>query len=136
MNTSIDNEASNKLDWSSVTLVSSPAERPASTFGIRRSGVELENADLAAAREFGQKRRQTALGALGANPNCKSAATARSWLAGDPLRWRGRRVQHRSSRAVFTVRQVYHSGRVELKKTFMLYLTTVQAIRAEYEPAT
>lgn len=131
----MDTAAGDRMDWSSLKVVNSPAERTASTFGIRRSGVELENADLAAAREFGLKRRQGASGAQDANPNSKPAATARSWLAGDPFRWRGRKIQHRTSRTVFTVRQVYHSGRVELKKTFMLYLTTVNAIREDYEPA-
>lgn len=31
--------------------------------------------------------------------------------------------------------EVFHSGKVELKKTFILYLTTVNAIQEEYEPA-
>ena len=135
MNISIDYTAGDKLDWTALSLVSSPAQRPASVFGSRRSGTELENADMVAAREFGQKRRQGATGAQVACHNSKSGVPARSWLGGDPFRWRGRKIMHRASGAVYTVRQVFHSGRVELKKTFMLYLTTVNTIREDYEPA-
>jgi len=127
-------DTDNKPGWSSLTVVNSPVERPAPAFGIRRTGSNLENDDMAAAREFGLKRREPVSGAHGANP--KAAGGAPGWLAGDPFRWGGGRSRQRRSRTVFTVRQVFHSGRVELKKTFMLYLTTVNAIRAEYDPAT
>ena len=57
----------------------------------------------------------------------------RDWLSGDPFAWRGRKIRHRKTRAIYTVRQVFMSGRVELQKSFMSYLTHVITIQKDYE---
>ncbi len=62
-----------------------------------------------------------------------SSKTRRDWLRGDPFGWRDRKIRHRKTRVVYTVRQVFKSGRVELQKSFMSYLTNVRTIQKDYE---
>jgi hypothetical protein len=59
-----------------------------------------------------------------------------SGLESDPAQWRGRRIRSRKAGAVYTVRQVYRSGRVELEKSWMGYASDVKTIRDEYETYT
>jgi hypothetical protein len=56
-----------------------------------------------------------------------------SWLMGDPVTWRGRKIRSRRTGAVYVVRQVYRTGRVELEKSWMTYFSNVENIREEYE---
>jgi len=57
----------------------------------------------------------------------------RTWLMDDPSRWPGRRVRNRRTGTLYLIRQVFKSGRVELEKSWMTYLTNVATVRAEYE---
>jgi len=57
----------------------------------------------------------------------------RNWLTGDPAKWVGRKVVKRMTGAIYTVRQIFKSGRVQLEKNWMTYLTDVATVRKEYE---
>jgi hypothetical protein len=54
-------------------------------------------------------------------------------LDSDPIDWRGRKVRKLSNRQTYTIKQVFRSGRVELERDWMTYLTDVETIRDEYE---
>lgn len=63
-----------------------------------------------------------------------TSRTRRNWLLGDPFAWRGRKIRHRKTRAIYTVRQVFlKSSRVELQKGMMSYQTHIITIRKDYE---
>ena len=53
---------------------------------------------------------------------------------GEPNGWIGRKVKCRAKAAVYTVRQVFRNGRVQLERNWMSYMTDVQTIRKDYEP--
>ena len=55
------------------------------------------------------------------------------WLARDPSEWIGRKIRHRLNGKVFVVRNTFPNGRVELEKSWMMYLSFVWTVRAEYE---
>src|ERR1043166_2510692 len=55
------------------------------------------------------------------------------WLARDPSEWIGRKIRHRLNGKVFVVRNAFPNGRVELEKSWMMYLSFVWTVRAEYE---
>jgi hypothetical protein len=57
----------------------------------------------------------------------------RNWLMTDPQRWIGRRVRSRRKNTVYTVSEVFNTGRVKLERNWMTYLTDVQTVRVEYE---
>jgi hypothetical protein len=63
----------------------------------------------------------------------KAPQPVQSWLAGDPFGWIGKRVRSRKTGAIFTVRNAYRNGRVELEKSWMTYSYAVETIRAEFE---
>jgi hypothetical protein len=53
----------------------------------------------------------------------------------DPLEWRGRRIRKMSNRQTYTVKQVFRSGRVELERDWMTFITDVDTILDQYESA-
>lgn len=123
--------------WSSLVVVEETAatDRPSQINKPAAGGLpwktasEIERADYEAARQLGIKRRK--------EQSMKEGCAAKTgkghtWLEEDPIKWRGRKIRSRKSGDLFTVRQVFRSGRVELQKTFMLYLTNVEVIRADY----
>lgn len=63
----------------------------------------------------------------------KSELSGRSWLARDPFEWLGRKIRSKKTGIVFTVRNVFRNGRVELEKSWMTYSYTVEIIRADFE---
>jgi hypothetical protein len=58
---------------------------------------------------------------------------SRSWLDDDPYNWVGRKIRNRASRTTYTVRRVLKNGRVELEKSWMVYLFDVDTIRRNFE---
>ncbi|MDE3068776.1 MAG: hypothetical protein KGJ60_14680 [Verrucomicrobiota bacterium] len=58
-----------------------------------------------------------------------------NWLQDNPRRWAGKKVQCKKTDVIYTIHQVLGSGRVILEKRWMLYTSTVQVIRRDYEPA-
>lgn len=57
------------------------------------------------------------------------------WMANNPLRWRGKQVLNKKNGRTYTVREVMPRGQVELESKGVLYTSTVQIVRADYEPA-
>jgi hypothetical protein len=55
------------------------------------------------------------------------------WLGREPAEWVGKKIRHRLNGKVFLVRTVFPNGRVELEKSWMMYLSFVWTVRAEYE---
>ena len=55
------------------------------------------------------------------------------WLGREPIEWIGRKIRHRLNGKVFVIRNVFPNGRVELEKSWMMYLSFVWTVRAEYE---
>ena len=62
------------------------------------------------------------------------ANTARTWLAGDPFQWVGKRIRSLKCGATYTIRNVFKNGRVELEKSWMIYSSSIDAVRSGYEP--
>ena len=58
----------------------------------------------------------------------------RTWLAGDPFQWVGKKIRSLKSGATYTIRNVFRNGRVELEKSWMTYSSNIDAIRSGYEP--
>jgi hypothetical protein len=58
----------------------------------------------------------------------------RNWLLGEPYGWIGRKVRNRSNASIYTVRQIFKNGRVQLERNWMSYSTDVQTIRIKYDP--
>lgn len=56
-----------------------------------------------------------------------------NWLMGDPQQWVGRKVRSRRNFAIYTITQVYKTGRVKLERNWMTYLTDAQTVRTQYE---
>ena len=63
----------------------------------------------------------------------KRARPDPGWLARDPSEWTGRKIRHRLTGKVYEVRTVFVTGRVELQKSWMTYMSHVWTIRAEFE---
>ena len=63
----------------------------------------------------------------------KRARPDPGWLARDPSEWSGRKIRHRLTGKVYEVRTVFVTGRVELQKSWMTYMSHVWTIRAEFE---
>ena len=123
-------------DWESLVLVSTcsrPNGRSASAPVSRMTAAEIERADYEAARELGVQRRKETVrqeAKVGSTSNLGSG-----WLKEEPRQWRGRKIRSRSNKAVYCIRQVFNSGRVEMEKTFMLYNSNVDTIRKDFDPA-
>jgi hypothetical protein len=64
----------------------------------------------------------------------KRARPDMGWLARDPSEWSGRKIRHRLTGKVYEIRTVFVTGRVELQKTWMTYMSHVWTVRAEFEP--
>jgi len=58
----------------------------------------------------------------------------RNWLMAEPEGWVGRKVRSLRKFGVYTVSEVYKTGRVKLERNWMTYLTDVRTVRSEYEP--
>ena len=127
-------DQNNDLDWSALVPVGiRPARQTPTAPAARMTSSEIEQADYEAARQLGEQRRVQA--GRPTNPaagNAQSKNTARGWLQDDPRQWRGRKIRSRSNQAIYTIRQVFNSGRVELEKTFMLFNSNVETIRKDY----
>ncbi|TAK91621.1 MAG: hypothetical protein EPO07_19705 [Verrucomicrobia bacterium] len=63
----------------------------------------------------------------------KAEPASQSWLARDPFEWVGRKIRSKKTGTVFTVRNVFRNGRVELEKSWMTYSYTVEVIREDFE---
>jgi hypothetical protein len=63
----------------------------------------------------------------------KSPQLPQSWLDRDPFEWIGKKVRSRKTAAIFTVRNVYRNGRVDLEKSWMTYSYPVETIRTDFE---
>jgi hypothetical protein len=63
----------------------------------------------------------------------KAELLGQSWLARDPFEWVGRRIRSKKTGTVFTVRNAFRNGRVELERSWMTYSYTVEVIRADFE---
>ena len=124
-------------DWASLVLVSSVKQvrRVTPTPAARLTAAEIERADYEAARQLGQQRRMQANGMTEQQAKAAKEAAGRGWLAGDPRQWRGRQIRNRNNQSLYSIRQVFNSGRVELQRTFMLYISDVATIRKDYSPA-
>lgn len=59
----------------------------------------------------------------------------RTWLDDDPITWLRRKVRSRKNGSIYTVRQVFRNGRVELEKSWMTYSSDIQNIRTSFETA-
>lgn len=58
-----------------------------------------------------------------------------NWMTSNPMRWRGKKVLNRKNGQTYLVRDVMPRGSVELEKKGVLFTSNVQAVRADYEPA-
>lgn len=63
----------------------------------------------------------------------KKAPVNLGWLARDPSEWEGRKIRHRQTGKVYTIRTVLNNGQVELEKSWMMYWSNTCTIRAEFE---
>jgi hypothetical protein len=81
--------------------------------------------------QYSNARRQSV---SGATTGVKRSAAPRTWLEGDPFNWMGRRVRHLRTSAIYKIRQVFKSGRVEMEKAWMTYSSDVNSIRVNFEP--
>jgi len=122
-----------------------------SQYERRRTAADIERADLEAARQLGQRRLAERENIeRKASPNAGAAATAAApepevqeieepttiaygWLQEDTRRWCGRKIRHRKTRNVYTIRQVFKSGRVEVQKSLLLFSIDMEDIRRDYE---
>ncbi|HWX19617.1 MAG TPA: hypothetical protein VN578_06895 [Candidatus Binatia bacterium] len=66
----------------------------------------------------------------GANPRDEK----HNWLMTDPQEWVGRKVRSRRNFSVYSVSQVYKTGRVRLERNWMSYLTDAETVRTQYDP--
>ena len=57
----------------------------------------------------------------------------RNWLMADPEEWVGRKIRSQRNSVIYTVNQVYKTGRVRLERNWMMYLTDVETVRTQYE---
>ena len=120
----------------------SEAGSPSSGFGSLRE-YNLDMPDTLPGEENGPK-------AADLSKNClKRAAEAKNklanargskktnlnlgWLGREPVEWIGKKIRHRLNGKVFVIRNVFPNGRVELEKSWMMYLSFVWTVRAEYE---
>jgi len=51
----------------------------------------------------------------------------------DPQEWVGRKVRSRRNFAIYTVSEVFKTGRVKLERNWMTYLTDAQTVRTQYD---
>ena len=51
----------------------------------------------------------------------------------DPQEWVGRKVRSRRNFAIYTVSEVFKTGRVKLERNWMTYLTDAETVRRQYE---
>ena len=65
----------------------------------------------------------------------KQPGRVRTWLEGDPFRWVGRKIRRKKDGKTYTVENVFRNERVELERSWMIYWSNVQSIRADYEAA-
>jgi hypothetical protein len=63
----------------------------------------------------------------------KKSEIKRNWLMGEPQTWVGRRVRCKRNNAVYTITEIFRTGRVKMERNWMTYLSAVQTVRADYE---
>ena len=51
----------------------------------------------------------------------------------DPEEWVGRKIRSQRNSVIYTVNQVYKTGRVRLERNWMMYLTDAETVRTQYE---
>ncbi len=56
-----------------------------------------------------------------------------TWLMADSLQWFRRRVRNRRNGAVYYIRRVFRTGRVELERNGVTFEADVTIVRANYE---
>jgi hypothetical protein len=69
----------------------------------------------------------------GKKPHKKTQDRQLNWLMSDPQQWVGRKVRSRRNFAVYTITQVYKTGRVKLERNWMTYLMDAQTVRTQYD---
>ena len=79
------------------------------------------------------KRAEDAKAKLANARGSKKTNLNQGWLGREPIEWIGRKIRHRLNGKVFVIRNVFPNGRVELEKSWMMYLSFVWTVRAEYE---
>ena len=79
------------------------------------------------------KRAEAAKAKLANARGSKKTNLNQGWLGREPIEWIGRKIRHRLNGKVFVIRNVFPNGRVELEKSWMMYLSFVWTVRAEYE---
>jgi len=104
---------------SAVSPVNSPEEEPAQ--------------DLGQGAKDWVKRYEEAQAKLAILRGSKKAPINLGWLARDPSEWEGRKIRHRPTGKVYTIRSVRNNGQVELEKSWMMYWSNTLTIRAEFE---
>ena len=116
------------------------AEEAGATVNIEQSPVipvyspEEEAAPKAAEQSKNFLKRAEAAKAKLANARgSKKTNLNQGWLGREPIEWIGRKIRHRLNGKVFVIRNVFPNGRVELEKSWMMYLSFVWTVRAEYE---
>ena len=57
-----------------------------------------------------------------------------NWLMNDPQGWVGRKVRSRRNFAIYSISEVYKTGRVKLERNWMTYLTDAETVRTQYDP--